>query len=60
MVKFHNEKKQSEIITIGSMSLPTKVLASSIIFVMSFGLVFGYVSLRALWEMWFKLRSRES
>ena len=25
-----------------------------------FGLVFGYVSLRALWEMWFKPRSRES
>ncbi|MCG6911670.1 MAG: hypothetical protein LJE94_16330 [Deltaproteobacteria bacterium] len=25
-----------------------------------FGLVFGYVSLRALWEMWLKPRSRES
>ena len=39
MVKLRNEKKQSEIITIGSMSLPAKVLASSIIFIMSFGML---------------------
>jgi hypothetical protein len=39
MVKLRNEKKQSEIITIGGMSLPAKVLASSIIFIMSFGML---------------------
>lgn len=39
MVKLHNEKIQSELITIGSMSLPAKVLASSIIFIMSFGML---------------------
>ena len=39
MVKLRNEKKHSELVTIGSMSLPAKVLASSIIFIMSFGML---------------------
>jgi len=39
MVKFRKEKKQSEIKTIGNMSLPAKVLASSIVFIMSFGML---------------------
>jgi hypothetical protein len=39
MVKLRNEKKQSGLIRLGTMSLPAKVLASSIIFIMSFGML---------------------
>lgn len=39
MVTLRDEKKQPELTTIGSMSLPAKVLASCIVFIMSFGML---------------------